>query len=266
MGRLSARAIETLTGAGLGGLGAGALGALTHEPSEPLEWIDADGKLHGRRPTAQEKKQYRDRVLKAALVGAALGSGASLGGGALRRHGLSAAERAELPAVTAERLTGLKNVLEEFENAAKRATIPGTGEAALRKERVERARSTLSSQEKKLLKLLEDAEEARAGAPWGGLKLTGGGRTPVPHEELTHRGRVERYFRNFQDTVQKAYPSHPPMQSVTDPEEYGQKFFRELLKKASVGPLIAELRQIHSVEPFLASRALGRLATTQTVM
>lgn len=260
MGKLSARAIEALTGAGLGGLGAGSLGILTHEPQQPLEWLDEEGKFTSRKPTREESKKRQEYVLKAALLGAALGSGASLGGGALRRAKLYGAEKSELPNVLTERLTGLKKVLEEFEDAAKKATIPGTGESALRKARVERARTALAEQEDKIRNLLDEAAQSRKASPWGGLKLTGGGRTPVPHEELTHRGRVERYFRDFQNRVQKADPQHPPMQSVSDPEEYGQKFFRTLLKKASAPSLVAELNQISAVEPFLAQRALSRLA------
>lgn len=264
---LSARAVEALTGAGIGGLGVGAVSAITHEPRQPLEWLDEDGNFHSRNATPIERREYRDRILKAALLGASIGAGASLGVSKFRRYSLAQAEKDALPEILKERLSGLRNVLSEFEDSAAKAKIPGTAEQALRQARVGRAKQMLSAQERRLEKLLGDAEAARSGAAWGGLKLTGGGKTPVPHEDLTHRGRVERYFRDMQSEVQKENPKHPPLQSITDPEEYGQRFFRTLLKKeASAHSLARELGDIYESYPLISSRILFRLADTQAGM
>lgn len=266
-GRLSARAIEALTGAGLGAAGAGTLGYLTHESDRPTEWLDEEGNFRSRALSKEERKSRSDKILKAALVGMGLGAAGSLGGGALRRYRLSSAEAEDVPNILKERLSGLKNVLAEFESEAKKARIPGTSEAAKRAKRVTKAKSAIAENEQKIRDLLSEAADARAGAAWGGLRLTGAGRTPVPHQDLTHRGRVEKYYRDLQEQVLGRDPAHPPMQSISDPEEYGQKFFRTLLKKqASAQALTEELRGIHHIEPLLAGRALARLAAEQAAL
>lgn len=265
MGAVKARAIEALTGMGLGAAGIGGVRALTHEPRVPTEWLDDQGQFHSRDLTTQEKKQRQNIILRAALAGAALGAGVSLGAGALRRSNLAASELAELAGIKKERLAGLKNVVREFEVEANKAKIPGTKEMERRKKLLSLAENRLKSENEKIDELLDEAIAARHQSAWGGLKLTGAGKTPVPHETLTHRGQVERRFRDLEAQALKEDPTHPPLQSVTDPDEYGQRFFRTLLKKqASANAMAYELGRMYESVPFLASRGLMRLVAEQS--
>lgn len=143
----------------------------------------------------------------------------------------------------AERLGGLRKVVKDLDAEVERARLPGTKERARRIQQAERGKDLLSAQEQKIKDLLGAATESRRGEPWGGLKLTGGGKTPVPHEELTHRGRVERYYRD----LQKEHDL-PPMHSVTDPDMLGERFFKALLEKqSSVKAFLLELDSISNM-------------------
>lgn len=221
-----ARAIEAVVGGGIGGLlGAGA-GGYTYTPKDPQEWADEHGKVYARSLTSQEKGERKQRMMRAALIGALGGGSASLGGSVLRRQAIDAAEEKALPEVESMYLDGLKKVVTDRRAAADRAKIPilkGSRLAQRREADAVKAERLLTEHQAKIRNLLIDAANERKGQPWGGYtsEVAGSGL----NERLTHQGQLAKYFSD----LQKKH-NLPPLQ---DPFEAntGENFFKKLLEK-----------------------------------
>lgn len=270
MGKVEARAIEALVGGGLGAASLAGIGALTHAPKTPTEWLGEDGKFHSRNLTPAEKKNRNKKLLLAALIGAGAGSAGSVGASALRRNLLAADEANLVPKLMDERLGGLRKIVanrvKEVEKASK---LKGSEELTRRESLAAQAKSLLDEQEKKISSLAEAAKEERAGKPWGGFRLTGAGPTPVPHEKLTLEGQAERYYRDLQKKNDL-----PPMISPYDRGAVGEQFFKRLLEKKAVSnALLDELLSIEkgaNVTPSIlgriqaaARKLMGQASPTQ---
>lgn len=240
-----AHAIEALTGLGLGGLVGGAVGGMSYSPRAPTEWADEYGLLYNRPLSSKEKQERKQRILKAALLAAGAGAAASVGGGALRRSLLTAAESKAVPSITKERLKGLRKVIHDL----KGQTLGGVPWPSAARN-IEKGDKLLKEHAEKIQSLAGDAATARRAAPWGGIRLKGGGATPVPHEMLTHEGRVQRHYMDLEKALDL-----PPMKR-TD-EVMGESFFRKLLEKTSAASTFAdELEGIGSYSPAHAELAV----------
>lgn len=249
---MSARVPEALIGAGIGGLSLAGLSALMHEPKKPLEWIDENDRFRTRNMTESEKRERTRKLVAMALLGASIGGAGSVGASHVRRLALKASELEALPIIKKERLTGLQNLVNEAAQEADKAqVVSGSEEAARRIAKRNKAQALYAEQESKLSELANAAASERDKALWGGLRLKGGGKTPVPHEKLTLEGQVERYYRD----LQKAHDL-PPMISPYDRGAIGEQFFKKLLEKRAVSnALFDELLAIEKVanltQPYL---------------
>ena len=218
-----ARTIEALVGAGVGALGGAVAGGLSYESKDPKEWTDEHGLTYARAHTSEEKAERRKRMLTAALVGAGVGTGASLGGSAFRRMHLDSAEAAAAPELIRNRLGHLRKMVDEAEAGV--SDVDQFGRRLMEPE-VLKKRMVLQDQEHELHGLLGKAREARSDSPWGGytqLKDKG------PREDLTHEGRVNRHFKELR--------ARHGLPGIVDEE-----FFKQLLhKSASISTILADL-------------------------
>lgn len=230
-------AIEAVTGAGAGALAGGAISGLSQFMDDPPQTEDEHGFVYSRPLTDEEKKAKRSQMLRAALVGAALGGAGSVAGGYARREVLRGQELDGIKQTEKDYLEGLNHIVSELyeESANKRV---GNRPWPSVMDQTSKAHELLNQQQQALRSDAADAVKAREARPWGGLRLTGGGPTPVPHEELTAEGRTARRFRN----MQKEH-GLPPMHGPND-THVGEHFFRALLEKKSSAGLEEELEKI----------------------
>lgn len=239
-----AAAIEALTGAGLGSLAGGALSGASQYLEDPPTAVDEHGFVYNRPLTNDEKREQRLQLMKAALLGAALGGTGSVLGGALRRNVITGRELEGLAKTEEDYLEGLRHIVSSAEDEVWGKRVGNKPWPSAAKKLVSSS-ELLQEQRQALRTDAAQATAAREASPWGGLRLTGGGPTPVPHEELTAEGRTARRFRN----LQKEH-GLPPMHGPND-THVGEHFFRALLEKKSSAGLEEELEKISKVAPFV---------------
>lgn len=155
-----------MLGAVLGAGTTAAGSALFHEPKEPREWSDRYGNIHDRPLTPEEKKERRQFVARAALIGALGGAGASLGASRLIGKRLGRAERQ----MAESHLEPFRELISRYKTQA--ARVAGTGGDIEKRwnRRIRTAEKLYEKQKRKVEELADVTSDRRAGLPFhGGL-------------------------------------------------------------------------------------------------
>lgn len=234
---IQARAIEAIVGAGLGGA-AGALGGgAAYEPKAPRVTMDERGLIHERSLTSKEQAQKGKASRKAALLGALMGAGGSLGVSGIRRSNITKKEGEAVEALVGLHTEGLKKNRDELaktlraigEDKKNRVFRPS---GALKKE-LKATAEVLRSERKELRGLKGVAEENRNAAPWGGwfhdVRSVAKDKPleKIPSRTKTHEGLVaNRYAKLREEFKLPAFDEGP-----TGREAMGEGFYREMVKK-----------------------------------
>ena len=197
-----ARAIESLAGALAGTLGGAGTGGLAYTPDSPLEWMDEDGYVQRRELSADERAARRSLMAHAALVGAGVGTAASLGGGMWRRGILANAELRGAKDLGDSYLNPLRVSLKRTEDIyAGLAGTPAkhtTTTAKTLKRRIDSASGILKREEASVRDLLTTAKKDRAGKPWGGLDWTTRNSENIKgHQVGAHPDLVNKHFESM---------------------------------------------------------------------
>ena len=201
MSKVKARTLEALLGVTLGGGVGAAAGGLAYKPDFPLEWTDAEGRVQARRLDPEERAARRSLMAQAALLGAGVGSAATLGGSLARRAVLAKAEREAAGEVGDAYLNSLRRHISKAQDKyhGLEATPGGQGTAigkGVRRE-IDAATRLLRSQEAKVNDLLDAAASKRSEKFFGGRTWSMRAGEKVPFYRGSHPDLVEKHFNQL---------------------------------------------------------------------
>lgn len=246
----SARTVEGLIGAVLGG-GAGAAGsALFYEPTNPREWVDEHGVVRDRPLTLEEKRTRNQLISAVALAGALGGGGLALGGSRYLAKRVATAERKAAKELADDYLLPLRHNIDDYKaEYAKSVDRSGKGSIHSKrwKKRVNVAKQMLKKERGKVNKLLDTADKRRSQVPFRGyFRPEGGKGSGYDYSKMTHPGLVERHFTRF--AKRQGYPA---MNKMPDGKENPSAAFEVFdsavtskMTKVSYASMMNELEKI----------------------